>query len=670
MRRRSTVAVIIATVGLSLTAVAMSAWAETSHGAGRASLFLGIAVVLAFVVVGAVVAAARPANRVGWLMLTGGCLWAVGEAAVDLATRGIVTDVGSVPGASAFAVAGSAIRGVGWLIVVAGVPMVFPDGRLLSRRWRLLSGLLVAAGVTTVLGAITAGDANLLGLGSWANPIAWGGATGHAFSGALSLIGVTLGLAATAGAAAQLVARFRNGPAQDRQPIVMLATAVALTVVVAPVAAVTGTGWVFSLAALPLPFVIGVGVLARGLYDLKTAANRTLVWFTLSAVVAGIYALVIVGLAGLLQVDATGWLAWVAAAVVAVSFAPLRDLLQGALNRLTYGGWEEPYEVLATLGTRLQGSHDTQRLLDDVVSELTGLGLQQVSITDASGVVVAGAPQLSAAHVIPLTAYGRPCGSLHYRSPESRLRGRDQRLLSDLAGHLGAVVETRELVNQLQSSLERLVLAREEERRRLRRDIHDGLGPSLAGAVLRIDVIETKLRNRASVAADVAALRGDLRETVAEVRRVVEGLRPPALDDLGLPTAIEQFAEHLVAGTSTSVTIASDDCPRLPAAVEVAAYRIATEALTNTIRHSGSTHCQVRLTVEDGTLVVSVEDDGHGFGADPRRLHGHGLSTMRERAEELRGTLTISSTASGTFVRAELPILAHQLGLATAAAST
>ena len=169
--------------------------------------------------------------------------------------------------------------------------------------------------------------------------------------------------------------------------------------------------------------------------------------------VAGIYALVIVGLSGLLHVDATGWLAWVAAAVVAVSFAPLRDLLQRAVNRLTYGGWEEPYEVLATLGARLQASHDTQRLLDDVVSGSPRVwGCDDISITDAHGALIAGSPGVEAAHAIPLTAYGQPCGALHYSGPESRLRGRDQRLLSDLAGHLGAVVETRVPAQELQTA--------------------------------------------------------------------------------------------------------------------------------------------------------------------------------------------------------------------------
>ena len=266
----------------------------------------------------------------------------LGNASVDLAFFGLVTEVGSVPDASTLAVSGSAMRGVGWLIVIAGVPMAFPDSRFLSHRWRFLPCLLIGAGAATVLGAVTAGDANLLGLGHRSTPSP-GRHDRPCVSDALSVTGVVLGLAATAGAAAHLVLRFRAGTALDRQPILMLAAAAGLAVLVAPMAAVTGAGWVFSVAALPLPFAIGLGVLAQGLYDLKTAANRTLVWLTLSAVVAGIYALVIEVFPACSTWTPPAGCAWVAAAVVAVSFAPLRDLLQRAVNRLTYGGWEEPY---------------------------------------------------------------------------------------------------------------------------------------------------------------------------------------------------------------------------------------------------------------------------------------------------------------------------------------
>jgi signal transduction histidine kinase len=403
-----------------------------------------------------------------------------------------------------------------------------------------------------------------------------------------------------------------------------------------------------------LPCAIGFAVLARGLYDLRTAANRTLVWLTLSAVVAGLYALVIAGVGGRLDVRGAPWLPWVAAVVIALSFAPLRDLLQRGVNRVTFGRWDQPYDVLAALGQRLEASTDVHGLLARVVEELHGLDLAAVAICDGGGRVIAGVDPTIGSHTVPLTAYGRAVGTLCCTLPPGGLRGRDRQLLEDLAGHVAGVLHAHALTAQLQQARERLVVAREEERRRLRRDLHDGLGPSLAGHLLRLDLVAAKLHGQPEVVADVDALREDLRATMLDVRRVVEGLRPPALDELGLRGAVEQAIARLTAAASlhTEVTILVPD--RLPAAVEVAAYRIVTEAVTNVVRHAGASRCEVRLTATRDAVVVEVADDGPGADLNPAHA-GHGLSTMRERAEELGGTLAVHS-GHGTRVSATLPL--------------
>ena len=657
IRMPVTVAAVAATVTASLVGVAVSLWAETAAGQPTASLVLGGVVVVAFTAVGAVVAGARPGNRVGWLLLAGASLWAVGNAAVELAVHGIVTDPGSVAGASGWAVAGSALRGAGWSVLVIGVPMLFPDGRLVGPRWRWVAWLLVANIAGTVLGALTATDANLTDLGIWRNPLALPGAA-QPISGLVSLSSVALGLAATIGTIGELRARWRRGGPVERQALTLFAVAAAVTIVAAPVALATGAGWIFSAAALPLPFAIAFGVLAHDLYDLKTAVSRTLVWLTLSAVVAGIYAVVIVGLGGLLDVGGARWVPWCAAAVVAVSFAPMRDGLQNVVNRVTYGAWDQPYAIFADVGQRLGATADTDRLLADVVTELRGLGMERVAIRDGHGQVVAGTDPLAAdTQEVPFDAYGRPVGTLHYQAPPTPLRAKDLRLLTDLAGHLGAVLHTRQLVVDLQQALERLVVAREEERRRLRRDLHDGLGPALAGHLLRLDVIASKLDAHSAARADVDALRSDLRATVLEVRRVVEGLRPPALDELGLPGTLDQAITRLTARTSTAIELHVGRLPPLPAAVEVAAYRIITEAVTNTVRHADAPHCRVDIHAREGLLCITVSDDGPGFDSTSALANGNGngLHTMRERAEELRGRLCITSQA-GTTIRAELPL--------------
>jgi signal transduction histidine kinase len=661
MRRggvRGTVAAVAAAVLAAFGGVALSLWAVVQADGSLVDSVLSGAVVTAFAVVGAVVVAARPDNRVGWLMLVGGTLWSLGNAGVDLGRLGIVVDPGRVPAASLCAVAGSAVRGLGWYTVTIGVPLFFPDGSLVDRRWRWVPRLLVLVMVGAVVDPLTDPRADLVGFGAWHNPFAPAGSLGL-ISAAAFLASVPLSLVVAGAAVAQLVVRWRRGDAVRRQQVLLLAIAAALTVLAVPIAFIDGGGWIFSASALPLPFAIGFAVLARGLYDLRTAVNRSLLWLTLSAVVAGAYAVVIAGVGALLHVDGAPWLPWVAAAVVAVTFAPLRDGLQRAVNRLTYGRWDEPYDVLAALGQRLEGSADVERLLADVATELHGLGLRDVVVRDADGRVLAGEPAQVAPGAdlvdVPLSAYGRPVGTLRYRQPLAALRARDARLLDDLAGHLGGVVHAHRLTADLERARESLVLAREEERRRLRRDLHDGLGPALAGHLLRLDVLAGKLGPRSPARADAEALREDLRATVLDIRRLVEGLRPPALDELGLAGALGHVVQRLTAGTGVVVDLRVADLPPLAAAVEVATFRIVSEAVTNVVRHAAARRCEIDVAVSGGALRVRVSDDGNGRNGSLPGAGGNGLQTMRERAEELRGTLRVSEDG-GTTVVAEIPV--------------
>jgi len=341
---------------------------------------------------------------------------------------------------------------------------------------------------------------------------------------------------------------------------------------------------------------------------------------------------------------------------VAVLFAPLRDGLQRAVNRLTFGRWDEPYDVLAALGQRLEATADVDGLLAEVVTELHRLGLADVAIRDPCGHLVAGQSDVvgypvDGAVQMTLVAYGHPVGTLRYRPPTSPLRARDRRLLDDLGG----VLHAHQLTADLQRALERLVLAREEERRRLRRDLHDGLGPALAGHLLRLDLIAATIGRRSPATSEVDTLREEFRGTVLEVRRVVEGLRPPALDELGLAGALTQLTQRLTTGTAVTVDLRVAELTSLPAAMEVAVYRIVSEALTNTVRHAHATTCLIAIENTAGPLRVTVRDDGQGFDTTSSTKAGHGLDTMRERAEELRGRLRIM-TGNGTTVLAELPL--------------
>lgn len=655
--RTRTTAAVAAAVLAALSGAVVSLMVAAVDGGSLVSPSLSALVVFAFTAVGAVVASARPRNRIGWLLLAGGVLWALGNAGADLAYRGIVAAPGSIPGTPVWAVGGSAVRGLGWWVLVLGVPVLFPDGQVSGRRGRRLVQGLVVVLICSTVGAAFADDANLPDL-RWHNPIGAPGPFGPAVD-VLSLLTLPLGLVVTAGAILQLRARWRRGGPLERQQLLLFTVAATVPVVVAPLvlAGVAG-GWLFSFAVLPLPIAIGFAILARGLYDLRTAVNRTLVWLSLSVLVIGIYALVIAGVGNLLDVGGAAWLQWLAAGVVALLFAPLRDAAQQAVNRVTFGRWDEPYAVLAALGRQVEATRDVDRLIGDVVDELqNGLGLSDAAILDAGGRVLAGSGDaVRGMEEHTLTAYGEAVGSLRFRVPATPLRTRDRRLLDDLAGHLGGLLHAHLMTRELERARERLVLTREEERRRLRRDLHDGLGPALASHLLQLEVIAGQIGAASATRTAVDVLREDVRTTILDVRRVVEGLRPPALDELGLDGALIQATRQLTAGTGMTVAVHADGLPSLPAAVEVAAFRIVSEALTNVVRHADATHCSIELTVMDGTLRILIHDDGSGPDGSGDGDHpGHGLDTMRERAEELRGRLRVECQ-DGTLVTAEVPL--------------
>jgi len=258
-----------------------------------------------------------------------------------------------------------------------------------------------------------------------------------------------------------------------------------------------------------------------------------------------------------------------------------------------------------------------------------------------------------------LTYHGNPVGRLIVapRGPTEPLGGPDLRLLDDLAQQIGVAAHAALLTEDLRASRERLITAREEERRRLRRDLHDGLGPALAGIGMRAAAAESLVREDPERAAQLLAeLQAETSDAVADVRRLVDALRPPAIDEVGLVGALRLAADRLEAPGAPTLVVESDGpLPDLPAAVEVAAYRIGTEAMTNAVRHAGAASCSLRLVGGDDLTVV-VEDDGRGL---PKRLRaGVGLSSMQDRATELGGECRVEARpGGGTRVVARLPLV-------------
>jgi len=647
---------VLATL-LGVAGIVLGILAQTDASGALSLTAVGL-MYAAYMAVGLLILQTHPTHVVGRLMLAGGSVSGLGSGLLEVGWARLHHHP-DVVWAQLSATIGATGRGIGWLAVILLLPQVFPDGvrtgppRLLRVAWTAAWACLVTDAASSLFGP-TQSDLRLshvdnpIGLPHGAQPVV------DAVTG-LMLVAmlVTLVLAVTV-----LVWRWRHGDALGRQRLLWFALAFVLPILVLVLSFWDlGRPWVFALVSIPLPIAIGVACLQHRLYDLDLVVNRSLTYGVLSLVIAALYALTVGGVGAMLRQQGATWLPWVAAAVVAVSFAPLRDTLQRAANKLTYGQWSQPAEVLAATGRRLADATDVPGLLETLTDELgDGLRLRYVEIADANGACLArrGEPPHDS-ETIPLLAYGTPVGALRWSGRD--LRDTDRELVNDVARQLGAVVHAAALLGSLRSSQERLVLAREEERRRLRRDLHDGLGPALAGLTLQVDTLRHQLHTHVNGHADTTLLelRSGIQSTVLDVRRIVEGLRPPALDELGLAESLHQLVRRLEVPGGPAIEVTVHVPGRLPAGVEVATYRIVAEAVTNAVKHADAHRVGVIVTTEAGCVVIEVSDDGAGAAA--ARDEGVGLVSMRERAEEIGGSLVLASAPGrGTVVRAELPV--------------
>jgi signal transduction histidine kinase len=611
----------------------------------------------AYIAVGLLILRAHPDHVVGRLMLAGGAVAAIGSGLLEVAWVHLRHHP-EVVWAQAMATVGALGRGIGWLGVILLLPQVFPSGRRTGPR-RLVRLAWIGGWTCLVLNTTTtllAPYQTDLRLSDVDNPFGLPPATEGVFNALMGLM-LLLALATLGLAVAGLVWRWRHADPLDRQRLLWFALAFVLPILALGLSAWDlGTPWIFALVSLPLPVAIGVACLQHRLYDVDVVLNRSLTYGALSLAIAGLYAVTVGGVGAMLRQQDAGWLPWAAAGVVAISFAPLRDALQRGANKLTYGQWSQPAEVLAATGRRLTDATDVPGLLQTLADELgEGLRLPYVEILDAEGdrLALHGEPS-DTPETMPLQAYGAPVGVLRWSGRD--LRDTDRALIRDVAGQLGAVVHSAALLGSLRASQERLVLAREEERRRLRRDLHDGLGPALAGLTLQVDTLRHQLRtDGADADSSLLDLRTGIQSTVLDVRRIVEGLRPPALDELGLAEALHQLVRRLEVADGPRVEVSVEVSDRLPAAVEVATYRIVAEAVTNAIKHAQARLVRIHVSVDPTCVLVEVCDDGAGSAAV--REDGVGLVSMRERAEEIGGRLSIESAPDrGTTVRAQLPV--------------
>jgi signal transduction histidine kinase len=638
--------------------------------------------IVAYVVVGALIIIRRPQNRIGRLCLAIGWL-SIAAQGVPALERYFSANPAPPPGLLPLIarLSLSLAQGMAMLMFIY-LPLLFPDGRFLTGRWRRFGqwyAMLVALPICLAL--IKPGpmlDWANSGAFTYENPL------GVRWTWLENVSAETLFFAwsvptllATFAAIGSLVLRWRRSGGDTRQQIkwvvYFLSSVVALymlyellgQLVVRALFETPLSDMFAAVAFLGFPLVIGLAVFKYRLYDIDVIINRTLVYGGLTALITAVYVLVVVGMGALFQSRDDLLLALLATGLIAVLFQPLRDRLQRAANRLMFGERDDPYAVLSQLSQQLQGTAVPAETLQTVVETIAKtLKLSYVAIElleqgeeigrASVGEAVGGPVEL------PLRYQNEAVGRLLVspRSPGERFTAKERQLLADIAGQAGAVASATRLMLALQRSREGLVLAREEERRRIRRDLHDELGPTLAGQTLKLDTLLELLADDPQAATEqVRALKTQNQHIVADIRRLVYELRPPTLDELGLLGALQVHVAQLDENGVLDISIKAvpEPLPALPAAIEVAAYRIALEAVTNVIRHAAASQCRVELATNRTHLALLICDDGVGLSPDFQA--GVGLASMRQRAEELGGRCNVSGAPSGgTVLQVHLPL--------------
>ena len=649
---------------LTFAAVVAALALDVQSGSYKNLLFLGVNVVLALI--GLLLTTRRPEHRISWVLATTALWGSLGGLAYAYAIEALVADPASLPGGLAAAWLDNWWWLPGLALPLSALLLLMPDGHLASRGWWPVPAA-VAAG--TVLGSVAVSASPTFDLGTATaveNPLALDTPAVIA-AGVVGVILVIGGLAASLLAFAM---RYGKSGGDERQQLRWVGASLGLAVPLFVVGAllwgvVPGAEVLPVLASLAFPAGIAVAVLKYRLYEIDFVVNRALVYGVMTVGVVGSY-VAVVGLVGAtLSPGGDLVVSLVVTGVVAVCFQPLRARVQRFVNRLMYGERVDPYTAIAALGRTLASSLQLDAVLYNVVATIgQSLALQYVGIVlaghDDSWEGATGAEYGKPGTdllAFPLVHQGVIVGELRLAArPGERLRERDHRLIADLAPQVAGAVHAVGLSQELQLARQRIVQLREEERRRIRRDLHDGLGPALAGLTFTLEAVRNLTESDLERADELLVSATEQVQTmIGDVRRLIYGLRPATLDQLGLAASLRGLASQ-ESSPGTSVTIeAPSSLPQLPAAVEVAAYWIAQEALTNVRRHAHARTCSVRVAVEPTLLRLEVADDGGGL---TNGSTGIGMHTMKERAAEIGGMCEIGSRAGGgTLVTAYLPRL-------------
>ncbi len=631
----------------------------------------------------------KPANPVGWL---------IGGSMIVLTLLFVGTDYGyhwlyarDLP--QALFVPLELVSNIGWAVgfpvLLVLVPLLFPDGQLLSRRWRpvvwLTGAIAIMALLTTILDpGATLGDSHRYA----PNPISIPGT--HAVMSSLSgwvFIVAMVGLMATG--VGSLALRYRRADSGQRAQLKWFVAAVAL--------AVAGLTWSFatqfsgiSVIALAvsftaLPISIGIGVLRYRLYDIDIVINRTVLFTTMAGFITVVYIAIVVGVGSLVGSGGKPnlFLSVLATAIVGVAFQPVFGRARRFANRLAYGKRATPYEVLSALSAQLVETYAGGELLAQMarsVAEATGATNVEVWLRVASQLRSAAVwpadarpsppipvtgqmlPQMGpVSYELPVRHQGELLGALTLtkRAGES-LTPLEQKLVADLAAQAGLMLKNVGLSADLQARLEelrasrqRLVTAQDAERRRIERNLHDGAQQHLVALKIKLGLLGQLAKKDPGRAAALAVEVGaDADEALETLRDLARGIYPPLLADQGLVAALESQARK----APLPVGVHAEGVNRYPQEIEAAVYFCCLEALQNVGKYARASQASIRLVATNGSLTFEVTDDGAGFDR-ATTAPGSGLTNMTDRIDALGGTVDLASkSGEGTRVTGTLPI--------------
>jgi signal transduction histidine kinase len=565
--------------------------------------------------------------------------------------------------------------------------LLFPDGRLPSRRWRPFAfflGILAAF----VLVAFALGKPAFW-LGALDNPAHLPFLRGVYRAGNMPLAFLIF-LVAVVGSVASLIVRFRRADRIQRQQIkwfVFGAAFLGVQFLVQSVLDIAGARETLAyqivesggalVGLLMLAVGAGIGILKYRLFDIDVVLNKAVVYGALAAFVTLVYVGIVVGVGALVGSRGNVLLSILATAVIAVLFQPIRDRARHFANRLVYGKRATPYEVLSEFSDRVGSSYADEDVLPRmarVVAEGTGASradvwlrvgaeLRRVALwpsgDQASSLPVRDGrlPEIQGADRSFAIREGEELlGALAVTKPRQEpLTPAEEKLLEDLAGQAGLILRNVRLIEELRASRQRLVTAQDQERRRLERNIHDGAQQQLVALAVKLRLVESLAEKDPPKAREMAArAKTETQEALENLRDLARGIYPPLLADQGLAAALQAQARK----SSLRVEVRPDRIGRYPQEAEAAVYFCVLEALQNVAKYAHASGAAVTLAEEDGHFVFAVTDDGQGFEVETTSK-GTGLQNMADRLDALGGSIVIeSSPGAGTTVTGRIPVVA------------